>query len=114
MTRATKRKAFSSLMEESDWWDQLSLEDLIAMSEPDDEDIKFVDARPKKAISLRLNESLIIEGKRIAGDLGIGYQTLFRMWLLEGLRHHRGRKRERAAPVRRTGARKALTPATRA
>ncbi len=51
------------------------------MSEPVDEDIKFVDARPKKAISIRLTERMIAEGKQIAKDLGIGYQTLFRIWL---------------------------------
>ena len=94
MARATKTREFSSPTEESDWWDQLSIEELIALSEPDDEDIKFIDARPKKAISLRLTESMITDAKRIANELGIGYQTLFRMWLMEGLRRHRRREIE--------------------
>jgi predicted DNA binding CopG/RHH family protein len=89
------------LKEESDWWDQLSLEEIIAMSEPDDDDVKFVDARPKKAISLRLTESLIDRGKDAAKEMGIGYQTLFRMWLMEGLRRHRLQKLEEAAARKR-------------
>jgi predicted DNA binding CopG/RHH family protein len=89
-------------MEESDWWDQLSLEEILAMSEP--EDIKFVDRRPKKAISLRVEEGLISEGKRIAGEVGIGYQTLFRMWLIEGLTRHREQKPERRSKKTRSAA----------
>ncbi len=101
MTRATKPRKFSSLMEESDWWDSLSVEEIIAMSEPDDEDIKLIDARPKKAISLRLTESLIASSKEAAKELGIGYQTLFRMWLMEGLRRYRLQKLEEAAAKKR-------------
>lgn len=80
-------KGFASLLEESDWWDTVPMEEIIAMSEPDD--TKFVDARPKKSISLRLHESLIDAAKKVAAEKGIGYQTLFRMWLIEGLRRHR-------------------------
>ena len=101
MAQETKPRKFASLMEESDWWDSLSLEEIIAMSEPDDEDIKLVDARPKKAISLRLTETLIEAGKWAAKELGIGYQTLFRMWLMEGLRRHRLQKLEEAAARKR-------------
>ena len=105
MTRAPKTKdipplkGFSSLMEESDWWDSLSLEELIEISEPVD-DAKFVDARPKKAISIRLTERMIADAKRIASELGIGYQTLFRMWLMEGLKRHRLRElKARRQPI---------------
>jgi len=77
-------------LKESDYWDQFSLEELIEMSEP--VDWQPVDARPKKAISLRLSEGLIDSGKAAAAELGMGYQTLFRMWLLEGLRRHRRRR----------------------
>ena len=119
MVRATKTreipplKGFSSLMEESDWWDQLSIEEIIAMSEPDDENIKFVDARPKKAISIRLTESMIAEAKRIAQDLGIGYQTLFRMWLMEGLKRHRLRELKARRGPRSSAPKPAALRATR-
>lgn len=103
-------KGFSSLMEESDWWDERSIEELIAMSEPDDEDSEFVDARPKKAISLRLTETMITEAKRIATELGLGYQTLFRMWLMDGLRRHHLRQ---LAERHRLGAPEAKSAATR-
>ena len=43
MARLPRPKDFSSLIEESDWWDERSIEELIEMSEPVDEDIKFVD-----------------------------------------------------------------------
>lgn len=114
MAGVTKPKRFSSLLEESDWWDERSLEELIAMSEPDDEDIRFVDARPKRAISMRLSERMISEGKRIAGELGIGYQTLFRMWLMEGLRRHRLHEISEARRRVRTSSKKSrVSAATR-
>jgi predicted DNA binding CopG/RHH family protein len=89
-------------MEESDWWDQLSLEEILAMSEP--EDIKFVDRRPKKAISLRVDPGLIVAAKKAAAEVGVGYQTLFRMWLIEGLRQHREQKAERRSKKARNAA----------
>ena len=119
MARATTAKeisplkGFSSLMEESDWWDERSIEELIAMSEPDDEDIKFVDARPKKAISIRLTENMIAEAKRVAEDLGLGYQTLFRMWLMEGLKRHRLRELKARRGPRSSGPKPPALRATR-
>ncbi len=101
MPRATNKKKISSWMEESDRWDEMSVEAILAISEPDD-DIKFIDARPKKAISIRLDEGVIDAGKQAARDMGLGYQTLFRMWLIEGLRrHHRQRSADRPAPKAR-------------
>jgi predicted DNA binding CopG/RHH family protein len=88
----TQRKSRSDWLKESDEWDKKSLEELIAESEPTD--IRFIDRRPKKAISLRVDEGLIEAGKRAAKEAGIGYQTLFRMWLVEGLRRHNRRAQE--------------------
>lgn len=45
----------------------------------------FNDVRPKKAISLRLDEKDISELKTFAEKKGIGYQTLMRMWVKERL-----------------------------
>ncbi len=100
-TRLTKRD--KELLAESDYWDSLSLEELIAMSEPDD-DAPLIDKRPKKAISLRLTESLIERGKMAAAELGIGYQTLFRMWIMDGLKRHTLQKLEQAAARKRKSA----------
>ncbi len=83
---AARKKTKSDWLKESDEWDAIPLEELIAQGEPTD--IKFVDARPKKAISLRLSEELILSAKKAAKELGIGYQTLLRMWLMDGLRRH--------------------------
>lgn len=89
-------------LKESDYWDNLSLEELIEMSEP--VDWKPVDARPKKQISLRLTESLIQRGKEVAAEKGIGYQTLVRMWIIEGLKRHKLQKLEEAAARKRRSA----------
>lgn len=86
-------------VEESDYWGSLSIEQLIEMSEPD-EDVKFIDARPKKAISLRLTESLIQRGKEAASEMGNGYQ----MWIIEGLKRHKLQKLEEAAARKRRSA----------
>lgn len=97
--KGTRRKEHDWLAE-SDYWDSLSIDEIIAMSEPAD-DVKFVDKRPKKTISLRLTESLIDSGKKVAGEMGIGYQTLFRMWIIEGLKRHKLKKLEEAAARKR-------------
>lgn len=98
--RSKPMKPFKTWLEESDYWDSLSPEELWAMSEPAD-DIKFVDKRPKKAISLRLTVSLIDRGKEAAAEMGIGYQTLFRMWITDGLKRHKLAKLKEAAKRKR-------------
>jgi len=46
----------------------------------------IIDARqPLKAISLRLPAEIISAAKRVAREKGIGYQTLFRLWIAERL-----------------------------
>jgi predicted DNA binding CopG/RHH family protein len=88
-------KSKEEWLKESDYWDSLSFDEIMAMSEP--VDWRPVDARPKKAVSLRLTESLISDAKKAAKEMGIGYQTLFRIWLMDGLRRHRIQKLEEAA-----------------
>ena len=97
-----KRKTKADWLRESDEWDKKSLEELIAESEPTD--IKFIDRRPRKAISLRIDEAIIKEAKTVADDMGLGYQTLFRMWLIEGLRRYRLQKLEEVAGRKRRSA----------
>jgi len=97
----SKKRTAESWLEESDRWDEMSLEELLAVSEP--EDIKFVDRRPRRAISLRVDEEVIEAAKHAAGELGLGYQTLFRMWVIDGLRRYRGEK-IRARASKKAGA----------
>lgn len=94
-----KDPRFKTWLEESDYWDNLSMEELITTSEP--VDAKFIDRRPRKAISLRVEEDLISASKIVAADVGVGYQTLFRMWIREGLRRHRQRSSSER-PARKT------------
>ncbi len=78
------RPVSESIVQESETWDRLSLEKLIEQSEP--LDAVIVDRRkPKQTISMRVDPELIVAAKRIANQLGLGYQTLFRVWLMEGL-----------------------------
>jgi predicted DNA binding CopG/RHH family protein len=103
-----KKRTGRDWLKESDEWDKKPLDQLWADSEP--VDFTPVDKRPKKAISLRLDEPLIAAGKRAAEDVGVGYQTLFRMWLIEGLRRHKQNakptRKTRVSPTRRTGKKK--------
>ena len=47
---------------------------------------RFVDKRPKKAISMRFDIDTLDQLREIAEAKGIGYQTLIRMWIKERLR----------------------------
>ncbi|HUF54442.1 MAG TPA: hypothetical protein VMR52_11810 [Dehalococcoidia bacterium] len=96
MARAPTQKKQRDWLAESDYWDSLSIDEILAMSEPAD-DVTFVDRRPKKAISLRLTGRLIDEGKKAASEVGIGYQTLFRMWIIDGLKRYKIDELEQAA-----------------
>ncbi|MBI3998158.1 MAG: hypothetical protein HY355_03925 [Armatimonadetes bacterium] len=40
----------------------------------------------KKNVTFRMQPSQIEAIKKVARELGVGYQTLMRMWILEGLR----------------------------
>jgi len=95
-----------SYLEESDYWDSLSLDELLEGSEP--VDIVFVDRRPpKQMISLRVDAEVITAAKRIARKMGLGYQTLFRMWVVEGLSRYNKqvpKQQPRARPRKRTAA----------
>lgn len=45
----------------------------------------FRDVRPKKAISMRIDEKALADLKRLASRKGLGYQTMIRMWIKERL-----------------------------
>ena len=50
------------------------------------EDVRFVMAAPKKALTVRLEEPTLRDLRRVAKEKGIGPSTLVRMWILERLR----------------------------
>ncbi len=43
----------------------------------------------KKNLTLRMEPSRVEEIKAVARELGIGYQTLMRMWVIERLRREK-------------------------
>lgn len=59
---------------------------------PFNEDYSTSKARSKKEvrklISIRIEESHINATKRIADQLGVGYQTLMRAWIVDRLQHY--------------------------
>lgn len=81
---------FKDEKEEAEFWDKHDSTEYLEDTEP--VDVVFVDARPKKQISLRMEPSVIEELKAIARTKGIGYQTLIRMWVMERLAQERKRK----------------------
>jgi predicted DNA binding CopG/RHH family protein len=81
--KVAKIPKFKDEIKESDFWDTHDSTDYLDSTE--EIEIKFIDARPKTLISLRLQAELIEELKVLAGRRGIGYQTLIRMWVMERL-----------------------------
>jgi predicted DNA binding CopG/RHH family protein len=75
---------FKTVKEEAEFWETHSPLDF-----PDEfEEVKepIVDRRGrKKGIYIRVDPEAIEAARSIGAELGIGYQTLFRMWIMEGL-----------------------------
>lgn len=95
---------FNREEEEAEFWSTHSLMDYIDETEPehltlDPELQKKIrqKARLKKRITLRLDHEQIEAAKEIAEEKGLPYQTLIRVWIVEGI------KREQAgARLKRT------------
>lgn len=107
----TKKENERDWLKESDRWDEFTLEELIDMSEPVDEAVHVQRKAARKAISLRVDQEIIDYAKEVASDIGLGYQTLLRAWLIQGVRRHRDRIR--AGAGRHSGARKTPPRAAR-
>jgi len=86
---------FHSEQEESDFWDTHDSTEYL--NDLPEIDARFVDARPKTMISLRLQPELIEQLKVLAKQKGIGYQTLIRMWLTERLDDETARRNKEPA-----------------
>ncbi|HLV98344.1 MAG TPA: CopG family antitoxin [Ktedonobacterales bacterium] len=76
---------FKTIEEEAAFWDRHD------STEFEDEfvevdDVKFVKASPKKAITVRLEQDSLDDLRKLAREKGIGPSTLARMWILERLR----------------------------
>ena len=83
-----KLPKFKNAQEEAEFWETHSPLDFADQFEEVKEPI--VDRRSrKKGIYIRVDPAAIELGRNIGAELGIGYQTLFRMWIMEGLGRHR-------------------------
>lgn len=97
MTRKEKKRAkgtksripaFKTIEEEAAFWDTHSSEEFADELTPV-ETIKFVKARSKKALTIRVDEDTFEELTREAREKGIGPSTLARMLILEHLQARR-------------------------
>ncbi len=79
---------FKTIEEEAAFWDTHSSEEFADELTPI-EDVKFVPARSKKALTVRFDEDTFEELSREAGEKGIGPSTFARMLILEHLRARR-------------------------
>ncbi len=79
---------FKTIEEEAAFWDTHSSEEFADELTPV-ENVRFVKAQPKKALSVRFDEDTFEELSREAREKGIGPSTLARMVILEHLRARR-------------------------
>src|SRR5215469_1630835 len=85
-TRTTRSRipTFKTIEEEAAFWDTHSSEEFADELTPV-ENVKFVKARPKRALTVRLEEDTFEELTKEAREKGIGPSTLARMVILEHL-----------------------------
>ena len=79
-----KAPKFKTAKEESEFWETHSPLDFPG----EFEDVKepIIDQRGRmKGIYIRVDPEAIELARRLGAKLGLGYQTLFRMWIMEGL-----------------------------
>ncbi len=79
---------FKTIEEEAAFWDTHSSEEFADELTPV-ENVKFVKARSKKALTVRFDEDMFEELTEEAREKGIGPSTLARMVILEHLRARR-------------------------
>ena len=94
-----KMPKFKTAQEEAEFWETHSPLDFAGEFEEVKEPI--VDRRGrKKGIYIRVDPGAITLARHIGAELGIGYQTLFRMWIMEGLsRQARGEPEISTGPL---------------
>lgn len=88
---------FKTAEEEAEFWETHSVSDywneFESVREELDPKLKAkIKARANlKRVTLRLSQEQIAAAKRIAAEKGIPYQTLMRMWIVEGIKAQEGR-----------------------
>ncbi len=87
---------FKSIEEEAEFWDTHSTTEFEDEFEPV-EDLRFVvlRGRPKKAITVRLDEDTFAILTKKASEYGVGPSALVRMWVLDRLVKERGPNKSR-------------------
>ncbi len=75
---------FKTIEEEAAFWDTHSSEEFADELTPA-ENVKFIKARPKRALTVRLEEDTFEKLTKEAREKGIGPSTLARMVILEHL-----------------------------
>ncbi len=89
-TKAYNRRipTFKTVEEEATFWDTHSSEEF-ADELTSVEDVKFVKAHSKKALTVRIDEDVFEELSQEAKEKGVGPSTLARMLILEHLHARR-------------------------
>lgn len=87
-TSKSRIPTFKTIEEEAAFWDTHSSEEFADELTPV-ENVEFVKARSKKALTVRFDEETFEELAREASEKGIGPSTLARMLILEHLRARR-------------------------
>ncbi len=88
---------FKTAEEEAEFWETHSVSDYWEELEPVKEELDpelkaKIKARANlKRVTLRLSQEQIAAAKRIAAEKGIPYQTLMRMWIVEGIKAQGGK-----------------------
>lgn len=90
--RKTKSRipTFQSVEEEATFWDTHDSTAFENEWEDVTGKVKFVPARTKKGITVRLEDETLAKLKDEAKEKGIGPSTLARMWILERLKETHG------------------------
>jgi len=88
----SKIPVFKTAEEEAEFWETHSVSDYWHEFEQVKEELEpklkaQIKSRTNlKRVTLRLSQEQIAAAKRIAAQKGIPYQTLMRMWIVEGIR----------------------------
>lgn len=83
---------FKTAEEEAEFWETHSVSDYWDEFRPVKEELdpklkaKIKSRANLKRVTLRLSQEQIAAAKRIATEKGIPYQTLMRMWIVEGIK----------------------------
>ncbi len=92
-SRRRRLPTFSSDEEERAFWETHRPGDYVGTMQPGQVQVsRGFRARVKerkKNLTLRMEPSRIEEIKAVARELGLGYQTLMRMWVIERLRREK-------------------------